>query len=541
MAQGRLNRMSHFAGSLLLAVFAVAVAQETTVVVQGTIRRSDTLAPIPGALVRLGPPMRATANAQPTVEAKTLVAGADGRFTFRDVPAGSYTLQLGLKGYFGSNGAPSEYVDLTLRTAETPADIDVLLDPGAQISGRVLDTDGNPIPNVRVAYLSQDVRGLSVRYSDPEFLATTTADGGYKLAWIPPGAYYLRADFPGELKSVQNRTTHYPDSLHMADARRVVTGPGSTFSGLDIRVQKTTAITISGRILRPDNRAGPEGTPELALILYPRESRSPGGSSVGRVTLDSAGEKFEIRGVVPGRYELAAVQGYILSGRTFIDVGDRDIEGLTLVMKRSIEVTGRITGLTAPQTARVLLNFEGGPVRPGGGTVDSRGEFSFNGAVEGSSFMLYPYGQAIGGLPPGFHLRDMRQGARNIIDSGAIVFSDPPEKVELVVAPGGGTIDGVVAGNRRNGDYVILVPSGLRRNNLALYRRGLIENENRFTIFDVTPGSYKIFAWEGFYPSPISLAEPDFISRYEDRGTPVTVQEKSHIHNVRVNVIPAGQ
>jgi hypothetical protein len=531
-----------YLGRLLLLTFAVtALSQEATVRVQGTIRRSDTLAPIAGALVRLGPPMRATGSVQSAVEPRTLTAGPDGRFSFRDVAPGSYTLQLGLKGYFGSNGAPSEYVDLTLRTGEVPADIDVLLDPGGQISGRVIDAEGRPIPNVRVAYLSQDVRGLSVHYPDPDFMAATNDRGEYKLAWVPSGAYYLRAEFPGESPSLQNRTTYYPDTLYMANARRVVTGPGSNLAGLDLRIQKTTAVTISGRILRPDGVTLPDPPPELSLILYPRDSRSPGGSSVGRVTVDVAVGRFEIHGVTPGRYELAAAQGYVLSGRAFVDVGDRDIEGLSLVMKPSIEVKGHVMGLTSPQTARLLLNFEGGPVRPQGGPIDARGEFSFSGAMEGSAFTLYPYGQGISGLPSAFYLRDMRQGARNIMNTGAISFSDSPEPVELVVSPGGGMIEGVVAGNRRNGDYVILVPSGERRSNLALYGRARIENGNRFTFVGVAPGSYKIFGWEGFYPSPISLAEPNFIVAYEDRGTPVVVQEESRVQNVRVNLIPAGQ
>jgi hypothetical protein len=540
-AVARLSGMSYLARLLILIALAgTTLSQEQTVVVQGTIRRSDTLTPIANAQIRLGLPMRAMGIAQPLVEPKFLTAGPDGHFTFRDVRPGAYTLQIGLKGYFGSNGAPSEYVDVTAEAGRLPADVDVLLDPGAQISGRVLDTEGNPIPNVRVAYLSQDVRGLSVHYPDSEFPTTTNADGEYKLAWIPSGAYYIRAEFPGESAALQNRTTFFPDALQMANARRIVTGPGSTFAGLDIRVQKTATITISGKILRPDNVTHPDPPPELSLILYPRDSRSPGSSSVGRVVVDPAAGQFEIHGVPPGRYEIAAAQGYALSGRMFVDAGDRNIEGLSLVMKPSIEIKGRVTGLASPQTARLLLNFEGGPVRPQGGSIDARGEFSFSGAIEGSAFTLYPFGQAISGLPDGVYLRDMRQGARNIMESGTISFSDPAEAVELIVSTGGGSIDGVVSGNPRKGDYVILVPSGARRSNLALYRRARIEDGNRFTIPGVTPGSYKIFGWEGFYPSPISLLEPDFISRYEDRGTPVTVQEESRVQNIRVNLIPAG-
>lgn len=96
-------------------------------------------------------------------------------------------------------------------------------------------------------------------------------------------------------------------------------------------------------------------------------------------------------------------------------------------------------------------------------------------------------------------------------------------------------------GNQKNGSYVVLVPSSPRRENSALYRAQPLAAGNRFTITGVTPGPYKLFSWEGFYPSPLSLLTPEFMSRYDERGTVVRIKENERVENVRVNLIPKGQ
>ena len=73
---------------------------------------------------------------------------------------------------------------------ETVADFRMV--PGAAISGRVMDTNGSPIPNVslraNIKTYSQGKADVGMRAS-----AQTNAQGEYRIANLPPGRYFLQA------------------------------------------------------------------------------------------------------------------------------------------------------------------------------------------------------------------------------------------------------------------------------------------------------------------------------------------------------------
>jgi len=506
-------------------------------VVAGTVRRSDNLAPISSAAVTL----RAQGGAGRPAIVRSVRTDFNGQFVFRDLPAGGYSIEASATGYFGTNGGSSVSEAFTLTVGQR-SDLELFLDRGSVFSGRVLDSEGRPIPDVPVAYVSEMTAGLSVGQVSVGFLAKTNDEGEYRIGWIPPGEYYVRAEFPGVQPEHSNRTTHFPDAISVGNARRVIAMPGSEITGLDIQVQKSATVSISGKIVRSESGMALQ----LALLMYPRGFQRPVVPPWGRATVDQSTGSFEIRGVLPGSYEMVAFENTApFVKRTYaqiaVEVGKENIEGLTLVLGPAVEVKGHITGLPNPQSVRFALNLEGVPLRPQVSTVDARGDFSFNNAVEGSSYRLYPFGIGLGGLPEGFYLRDMRQGTRSIMDTGLISFSYPGEPLEFIVSDGGGIIEGQVLGNQKSGSYVVLVPSSPRRENSALYRAQPLAAGNRFTITGVTPGSYKLFSWEGFYPSPLSLLTPEFMSRYDERGTVVRVKENERLENVRVNLIPKGQ
>jgi hypothetical protein len=62
-----------------------------------------------------------------------------------------------------------------------------------------------------------------------------------------------------------------------------------------------------------------------------------------------------------------------------------------------------------------------------------------------------------------------------------------------------------------------------------LYKRALASVEGQFTISDVAPGEYKIFAWGD--EKVLSGAEENagFLARFENRGRAVTVRAGSVI------------
>jgi len=111
--------------------------------------------------------------------------------------------------------------------------------------------------------------------------------------------------------------------------------------------------------------------------------------------------------------------------------------------------------------------------------------------------------------------------------------------VELTLSTGAGRITGTVAKTSK----LSLAPrsclsrTGRGADNRAFYRQALTDASGRFTISSVTPGDYKLFAWEeierGMY------LDPDFLQSYEDSGKPVQVEEGGSL-NLQVDLIPAS-
>ncbi|MBX3473034.1 MAG: carboxypeptidase regulatory-like domain-containing protein [Planctomycetes bacterium] len=71
----------------------------------------------------------------------TLSTGGDGNFEFAKLLPAAYRVQVSLDGF-----APRNF-----NSVEPPRDLDVRLDPGAAISGRVTSMQGEPLANARVA------------------------------------------------------------------------------------------------------------------------------------------------------------------------------------------------------------------------------------------------------------------------------------------------------------------------------------------------------------------------------------------------------
>lgn len=217
-------------------------------------------------------------------EKYSVVADAGGRFTFKDLPSGQYSLSADLEGYFGSKGnEPTAVVE-----AGKPADITVPLMPGATISGRVKNADGRTVSNILVtAHLITYANGKIL----PMAQGSQTSDdrGEYRLYWLPPGEYLVSADPvgptstppppapppppppPGGAEGPANQSaapaavgggrgvvitpaspkymkTFYPQSLTTKEARTLNVKEGEQVSGTDITLQKGATYKVSGTI-----------------------------------------------------------------------------------------------------------------------------------------------------------------------------------------------------------------------------------------------------------------------------------------------------
>ncbi|MFP5380377.1 MAG: carboxypeptidase regulatory-like domain-containing protein, partial [Vicinamibacteria bacterium] len=117
-----------------------------TAVLRGYVVAADTGEPVRRAIVRA---MAANAGGSMTS------TDAEGRFEFRDLPAGRYMLSASKGGYvgvqYGQRRPNQSGTPLDLRDGEVIEKIAIALPPGSVITGRVFDDFGDPVSGVMVS------------------------------------------------------------------------------------------------------------------------------------------------------------------------------------------------------------------------------------------------------------------------------------------------------------------------------------------------------------------------------------------------------
>src|SRR5262249_46039772 len=106
--------------------------------------------------------------------------------------------------------------------------------------------------------------------------------------------------------------------------------------------------------------------------------------------------------------------------------------------------------------------------------------------------------QAGPGLAPDLYLADVLQGA-SVFDTGFDVGLQSPNPIRVVFKSGAARVEGTVQdarGKATPNATAVLVPPPDRRDNRGLFRTVTSDSSGRFTIRNVAPGEYKLFAWE---------------------------------------------
>jgi hypothetical protein len=101
-------------------------------------------------------------------------------------------------------------------------------------------------------------------------------------------------------------------------------------------------------------------------------------------------------------------------------------------------------------------------------------------------------------------------------------------------------VDGTVLKehNPVSGALVVLVPDPPHRDREEMYRMKTADAFGRFSMLGLSPGDYKLFAWELVQGS--NYSDPDFFKAFEDRATPVHIEEKQQ-QTVQLDVITSDE
>ena len=184
---------------------------------------------------------------------------------------------------------------LALSPGQEIKDLTFKLAPNSVISGRVIDLEGEPMPNLVVnAYRSTYVRGK--RQWGPSGGTQTNDRGEFRIANLRAGRYMVCAnslnlgiglvgiskDALPEKPEPAYATTFYGNSTDMARAVPVDVRTGEDHRATDIQMTKTTTVRVRGKV------TGAPGGKVLMAILVRKGSAAagqmPGGIGVVQQT-----------------------------------------------------------------------------------------------------------------------------------------------------------------------------------------------------------------------------------------------------------------
>jgi hypothetical protein len=516
--------------------------------IEGVVRRLDSGEPLPFARVNLtGLPQPLGSPFAGALALRDAVTDAEGRFAFRNLPAATYTVRVSLENYFapGITGLSAAELTASVNTeAHKESRLTLNLVPGGTIAGSVRDVEGQPEPNVWVS-------ALRVIYRDGrkvlQYAKNIQSDdrGEFRLWSMPPGEYYVRAN-----------GIYYP-GVAEAELATLISVRGGNETSASFRILPIKSFRVSGTVVN----AIPELASEpAAFALVPRGAKIDDDSAASLFPNLGRGRGqgyFEIAGVRPGVYDLMpaaenrgnTTANPVIPGspryytsRVTVDVRDRDVEGITAVVTRGsnlrVHVNARDSSSLTGSSARYGLGLRSVDAFPNPLTATNMAARPLS-ADDTIQFLALPEGAyALTPLPsPGFYIADIRQGARSIYEQGVItVGKDSAEPVEVVMAAGGGRIEGTVerADIVSTTIRISLIPEGSRRDNLLLYRRAVV-TQGRFVLTGIPAGSYKLLAWEDLPAGADENAE--FMAPYENRGRAVTVRADATITDIVLPLI----
>lgn len=425
---------------------------------------------------------RVTLNASDRgIPGRTTTTDDQGRFQFRDVPAGRFTLQAVRPGYlnasYGSRrpGRPGTAIPVTEGAKVT--DLTLRLIKGGVITGTALDGNGQPAAGISISVLRfsySQLTGEQALSTETSASSTTTDDRGVYRAWgLPPGSYIVmatpqlsgRGAVPSDFQQLTtNDVSHaiaaakargagaapapvapaprvnyapvfHPGTADVSQATTVTLNEAEERAGIDVSIRLFRTARVEGTVRTADGSALPQPLPVTLIPGGPQGDLlgARGGSRVRTVNVRDS--KFLIADVVPGRYAVIVNTGRTVGARGTTSASPTP-SGTALWAMADVTVDGADVAvsltLQPAMVAKGRLVFDGASAPPK--------------ELSGVRVVLIPPGSGgnLSAGPPG----------GQVAADGTFMFSNVtpgPYRIAVLGNPGGGWSLRSATGNGRDG------------------------------------------------------------------------------------------
>jgi protocatechuate 3,4-dioxygenase beta subunit len=507
-----------------------------TATIRGHVFAGDTKQPLRKAQVRLFQiDVSPVPNAAASRENRLATTDADGKYEFKDLPAGRFNLSASKGSYvaisWGQQQPNEPGKPLEILTGQTLERVDFTLPRGGVMTGRIVDELGDPMSAVQVATVRSQVVNGQRRMLPTGRSASTNDLGEFRLFGIMPGQYYLQATWrrmgPND-PSLPDRTgypvTFFPGTADAGNAQRITVGAGQQISDLAMTMLPIKTARVEGTVVDSN------GQPMAGVMLSVTQLSSDGVPMFGNSNLTRPDGGFTFASLAPGDYTLRTLPrpGEKESASMKISVGSADVKDLRLVASAPSTITGRVVvdpaeALSLPP-ALMIAAMSMDPTTQSFGNQPSRvgDDMSFElTAMPGKSRILMT------NLPPAWTVRSVRINSTDVIDDGIDV--KPNESVggvEVELTTKVTSVSGLVTDERGDPvkEYtVVFFPADSKRwtPGSRYLRIARPDQEGRFKISGLPPGEYNAIALDKIDQG--QSTDPEFLERERNRASTFTV------------------
>lgn len=591
-------RILRIATMCVLALFAVAEARAQQVIIngqtselpiqlpgmgprqlktgtarlRGRVVAAETATPVRRAIVRIS---------GPDIGTKTAMTDAEGRYEFRDLPAGRFNVSVSKAGYvavqYGQTRPFEQGKPIDLIDAQVMDKADITMPRGSVISGRLVDEFGDPMSEAMVLAMRSVWSGGRRRLQPTGRSATTNDLGQFRIYGLSPGDYYVSATMRGGSEMIAMEMamvaatggstaggptgsnpnsgyapTYFPGTPNGAEAQKISVATGqeaqnTDFALLPVRLAKITGVVISS-----------EGKPvDGAMVNAAPKNMDGAGMMMGGTGRTDKNGNFTLSNVAPGDYVLqtrslqitmtsggdnmmftARVGGTEGSpdaevGSMPIAVGGEDLSNVVIVTSKGASAAGHLTfeggakptNITNIRVMPVSADSDGGPTMMMGGmnSVKADGSFELRG-LSGTRLLR------LMNVPTGWLVKAVRVNGADITDTGMeFKAGEVVSGVDIVLTSKVTQVSGTVSGSGSEPvkDYTLVIfaddPQRWTLPN-ARYVVGRRPDQNgRFEVKQLPPGSYYAVAVD--YLPEGDWFDPDVLDRLKVNAKKFSVDE----------------